>query len=92
MEKSIFFNSKMVEAIIQKRKMTTRRIIIRTPSNDSPSGYGFWKEYDKGNEKWYIKDYTHSPCWLTLNEYINKYSKYQIGDILYVRESYADHW
>ncbi|WP_297429802.1 hypothetical protein [Clostridium sp.] len=92
MEKPILFNTEMVKAILNGKKTTTRRIIKRTPSNDEPSGYGFWKSYEERDGRWYIKDYTHSPCWLTLEEYISKFSKYHVGDIIYVRETWCDRW
>lgn len=88
LEKPILFNTEMVKAILEGRKTTTRRIIKRTPSNDEPSGYGFWKSYEERDGRWYIKDYTHGPIWWTLEEYISKFSKYQVGDILYVRETW----
>jgi hypothetical protein len=91
MEKPILFNTEMVKAILKGRKTTTRRIIKRTSSNDEPCGYGFWKEYNEDNKRWYIKDYTHACVWWTLEEYIRKFSKYQIGDILYVRETWLAH-
>lgn len=86
--KSILFNTEMVQAILEGRKTCTRRKIIRTPSNDEPSGYGFWKEFNKSDGRWYIKDYTHSCCWLTQEEYMKKYAPYKAGDILYVRETW----
>lgn len=89
MEKPILFNTEMVQAILEGRKTTTRRIIKRTPSNDDPCGYGFWKSYEERDKRWYVKDYTHSCCWYTLEEYISKWSKYHVGDILYVRETWA---
>lgn len=92
MEKPILFNTEMVKAILEGKKTTTRRIIKRTPSNDEPSGYGFWKSYEERDGRWYIKDYTHSPCWWTLEEYINRFSRYHAGDILYVRETWCDRW
>ena len=88
MGKPILFNTEMVKAILEGRKTTTRRIIKRTPSNDEPCGYGFWKDYNEDDKRWYIKDYTHACVWWTLEEYIRKFSKYQIGDILYVRETW----
>lgn len=88
MEKPILFNTDMVQAILNNRKTCTRRIIKRTPSNDEPCGYGFWKDYNEDGKRWYIKDYTHACVWWTLEEYISKFSKYHVGDILYVRETW----
>lgn len=90
MEKPILFNTEMVKAILEDRKTCTRRIIKRTPSNDEPCGYGFWKEFNERDKRWYIKDYTHSCTWWTLEEYISKFSRYHIGDILYVRETFFE--
>lgn len=88
MEKHILFNTEMVKAILEGRKTCTRRIIKRTPSNDESCGYGFWKEFNERDKRWYVKDYTHSCTWWTLEEYIRRFSKYQVGDILYVRETF----
>lgn len=88
--KPILFNTEMVQAILEGRKTCTRRKIIRTPSNDEPCGYGFWKEFNENDGRWYIKDYTHSCCWLTQEEYTKKFAPYHIGDILYVRETFFE--
>lgn len=88
--KPILFNTEMVQAILEGRKTCTRRKIIRTPSNDEPCGYGFWKEFNENNGRWYIKDYTHSCCWLTQEEYTKKFAPYHIGDIIYVRETFFE--
>lgn len=89
-EKPILFNTQMVQALLDGKKNSTRRIIKRTPSNDCASGYGFWKEFNSSDGKTYIKDYTHSPLWWTLEEYIRKFSRYHVGDILYVREKFFE--
>lgn len=90
MERPILFNTSMVQALLDGKKTTTRRIIKRTPSNDEPCGYGFWKDYNEDDKRWYIKDYTHACVWWTLEEYIRKFSKYHVGDILYVRETFFE--
>ena len=89
MKKPILFNTEMLKAILEGRKTSTRRPVKRTPSNDEPSGYGFWKEHNERDNRWYIKDYTHSCIWWTLEEYISRFSKYHVGDILWVRETWA---
>lgn len=89
MEKPILFNTDMVKAILEGKKTVTRRIIKRTPSNDEPFGYGLWKEFNERDNTWYVKDYTHSCTWWPLKEYIERFSKYHIGDILYVRETWG---
>ena len=86
--KPILFNTQMVQAILSGQKTTTRRIIKRTPSNDTPRGYGFWREYNAKDKKWYIKDYTFNTIWHEEKGYIERYSKYHVGDILYVRETF----
>ena len=78
----------MVHAILDGRKTVTRRILKRTPSNDEPCGYGFWREFNESDLKWYIKDYTHSCTWWHENEYLQRFGKYKVGDILYVRETW----
>lgn len=88
--KPILFNTTMVKAILEGRKTQTRRIIKRTPSNDEPCGYGFWKEFNENDRKWYVKDYTHGSIWWTSEEYISKFSKYHVGDILWVRETWQE--
>ncbi|MDK0685153.1 hypothetical protein P5F08_03680 [Clostridium perfringens] len=90
--KPILFNTAMVRAILDGEKTCTRRIIKRTPSNDTPSGFGFWREFNETDKKWYIKDYTHGCVWWEENEYIRKFSKFHVGDILYVRETWANTW
>lgn len=90
--KPILFNTAMVRAILDGEKTCTRRIIKRTPSNDEPSGFGFWREFNETDKKWYIKDYTHGCVWWEENEYIKKFSKFHVGDIIYVRETWANTW
>lgn len=89
--KPILFNTQMVQAILEGRKTCTRRVIKRTPSNDESCGYGLWKEFNERDNTWYIKDYTHGCIWWQLDEYIKKFSKFHVGDILYVRETWKQY-
>lgn len=89
--KPILLNTVGVQATLRDEKTCTRRIIKRSPSNDTPSGYGFWKEYNERDGLWYIKDYTHSCIWIPEKEYIERYSKYKVEDILYVRETWGNY-
>ncbi|WP_315076272.1 hypothetical protein [uncultured Clostridium sp.] len=89
--KPILFNTAMVQAILDGRKTCTRRVIKRTPSNDEPCGYGLWKEFNERDNIWYIKDYTHGCVWWQLDEYINRFSKFHVGDVLYVRETWKQY-
>ena len=90
MEKPILFNTEMVKSILENRKTSTRRPVKRTSCNDDPSGYGFWKEFSERDQLWYIKDYTHAATWWTLKEYISRFSKYHIGDTIWVRETWQE--
>lgn len=87
--KPILFNTDMVKAILDGRKTVTRRLVKRTPSNDEPCGFGFWREFNESDMKWYIKDYTHSCTWWTEDEYLKRFGKFKVGDIIYVRETWG---
>lgn len=81
--KPILFNSEMVRAILEGRKSCTRRVIKPQPQICCADGY----IYDKIAKNLYCKG-----CG---NPFINsKYkecmSKYQVGDYLYVRETWAE--
>ncbi|MEG1926603.1 MAG: hypothetical protein RR415_12755, partial [Ruthenibacterium sp.] len=49
-------------------------------------------EYTQGSGLWvedgYIKDYSVSPCWMKIGDYINQYAAYKPGDVLWVRETW----
>ena len=90
-DKGISFNSEMIKSIIDGSKSVT---LVKVPewskkNPDDDSVKGFWKQYLDRDGKDYIKDYNFSCCWFTEDEYIKSVSKYQVGDILYVRESFG---
>ena len=90
----ILFNTEMVRAILDDRKMVTRRVIKPANPFRNKEGYcqgnGLWIDgYSKNDEpNGHIKDYSVSSCWMRKKYYIEKYAPYQKGDILYVRETW----
>lgn len=81
--KPILFNTEMVRAILDGRKTVTRRVI------DVPQGFRFlgWN-MDSGD------DIQYGDCTFisdNLMSQIVREPKYNIGDILYVRESFFEH-
>lgn len=95
MTKGILFNTEMVKAILEGRKTVTRRVIkprnpIRANQEGYKQGYGLWIDpsTDNGDKQGHIKDYSISPLWSSWKWYIEHYAPYQIGDILYVRETW----
>ncbi|RMD04926.1 hypothetical protein D9O40_00835 [Clostridium autoethanogenum] len=85
-EKPILFNTEMVQAILQGRKASTRRIIKPQPKyalrqRNIDKGTNDWNEY--GNK---IDEVTGSN-WGT-----GRICRYKPGDILYVRETWANTW
>lgn len=83
--KPILFNTEMVQAILEGRKTVTRRYIKKWQgANDC---MGVWRNIDEDG-KVYIKDYKYDLCWMEEKYYIKRYAKYQVGDILYVKETW----
>jgi len=97
MEKPILFNTAMVQAILKGNKTCTRRIIKL--SGHTPSFYGrdkFYKLVDNLNEKTklFAGFYKDSDVFeyegKTHTDAIYFKAPYQVGDILYVRETFAN--
>lgn len=85
--KPILFSTEMTRAVLDNSKTVTRRVI--KPHNKVKANK---LEYTQGNGLWvedgYIKDYSVSPCWVKIEDYIKNIYKYQVGDYLYVRETW----
>lgn len=94
----ILFNADMVRAISDGRKTVTRRVIKphnarKASEQEYCQGNGLWVDpsADNGDYEGHIKDYSISPCWISWSYYIQKYAPCRMGDILYVRETWAKH-
>lgn len=90
----IMFKTDEIRAILDDKK-TTKRFVVK-PANpfrgrDYCQGDGLW--IDGYNEKeepnGHIKDYSVSSCWWPKKSYIEKYSPYKPGNILYVQETWC---
>ena len=79
MEKPILFNTEMVQAILQGRKTSTRRIIKEYIPEDAECGYTFFTPKRNVSFRGTFE-----------GQYGEKFYKppYWIGDILYVRETW----
>ena len=77
--KPILFNTEMVQAILDRKKTVTRRVIKGLPQDAKRIGW----DMDTGNIKSYGEAMFQSNCIM-----ITKKCKYLIGDILYVRETW----
>lgn len=76
--KPILFNTEMVRAILDGRKACTRRL----PRKQIEEKY---LEY----EEWVCAVAPPGSTWLSEKEFYEKYPPYQLGDILYVRETWC---
>ncbi|APM39411.1 hypothetical protein [Clostridium kluyveri] len=81
--KPIIFNTKMIKAILESRKTQTRRIIKEYIPEDAKWGYTFFTPKHHVSFRGIFD-----------GQYGEKFYKlpYWIGDILYVRETFANTW
>jgi len=80
--KPILFNLEMVQAILDGRKIQTRRPI--KPQVEFESGYDYPHENELGIF------WKNDTSYKNIKEFIEDASKYQVGDILYVRETWQE--
>lgn len=83
MEKPILFNTEMVKAILEGKKTCTRRVVKEGLLEK-------WSEFDEWQES-KIKGYGNAVVQKQgINSYLMLESPYEVGDVLYVRETWCD--
>jgi len=80
--KGILFRPEMIRAIIEGKKIQTRRVIKPQPIPFHPKNYPWKTWYDFGSSKPSLRG-----C-LTLEE-IPKHARYQVGEVVYIKEAWA---
>lgn len=85
-DKSIVFDTESVKSILDERKTVTRRVLAEKCVLDKK--YGLDSEPYVSNKKWYYNNQ------ITVDDYTVEEldSGYQVGDILYVKETWCDRW
>ena len=82
--KPILFNTEMVQAILEGRKTVTRRLINPRYREDE---YGFFVVTCEATGKRWVEKYNEDEGDFEQTRYVNP--PYQVGDILYVRETWS---
>ncbi|MFX4240290.1 hypothetical protein ACOL3H_07290 [Aliarcobacter butzleri] len=90
-KKTILMNTEMARAVLEDRKTQTRRPIkIKNKlTRDWAETSGVdWIKVDLEDEKYPYSIREQNGCWneYSLEDFIKKYSKYKVGDVLWVRE------
>lgn len=83
--KPILFNTEMVRAILEDRKTVTRRV-LKPKLRDGEYGCHIW--FNKTLNRHIVEKYDEDESDFTPTRYVNQ--PYEVGDILYVRETYRD--
>lgn len=81
--KPILFNTEMVRAILEDRKTVTRRV-LKPRLRDDEYGCHIW--FNKTLNRHIVEKYDEDESDFTPTRYVNQ--PYEVGDILYVRETF----
>lgn len=93
-ERPILFNAEMVRAVLDGRKMQTRRIIQSAAKNMQASGHKVI-EYREPGDKWYgdhvfsMRNQSGTWCDYTKEQFLAKCPFGAVGDRLWVREKWS---
>lgn len=82
--KPILFNTEMVKAILENRKTVTRRV-LKPRLRDDEYGCHIW--FNKTLNRHIVEKYDEDESDFTPTRYVNQ--PYEVGDILYVRETWC---
>lgn len=83
--KPILFNTEMVQAILDGQKTVTRRI-INPKYRDGEAGFNVW--YNEITKRYVVEKYDEDEMNFCPTRYVSP--RYEVGDILYVRETWAE--